>query len=131
MSATLNNFTKPINDLRAILGKIEFFPAINAILYFLIGIVVTIIARWFVGKLTERKVSPHHSMLFRRLTFYAGFTLSLIFPLKTLGIDMTAFLGAAGILTAAIAFAAQTSISNFLSGVFFSGRKAFCYWRLC
>lgn len=125
MAAILNDFTKPINELKGILEKIEFFPAINALLYFFIGIVITLIARWFVGKLTETKVSRHHSMLFRRLTFYVGLTLSLIFPLKASGIDVTALLGAAGILTAAVAFAAQTSISNFLSGVFLVAEKPF------
>lgn len=125
MSAILNEFTKSFNDLKIFVGKVELFPAINAIIYFFIGMVITLIARWFVGKLTEHNVSRHHSMLFRRITFYVGLTLSLIFPLKASGIDVTALLGAAGILTAAVAFAAQTSISNFLSGVFLVAEKPF------
>lgn len=118
----LNN---PISEFKNLVEKIEFVPAIHAIIYFIIGIIITLIARWFVGKVTARHVSRHHSMLFKRFTFYIGLTLSLIFPLKASGIDVTALLGAAGILTAAVAFAAQTSISNFLSGVFLVAEKPF------
>ncbi len=109
----------------------EFFAGINllgfarAIGYFFIGMIITLFARWVVGKMSEKQLSAHHSMLFRRITLYIGFALSLIVPFKESGIDLTALLGAAGILTVAVAFAAQTSISNFLSGVFLIAEKSF------
>jgi small-conductance mechanosensitive channel len=121
----LTDVNNPMTEIKTLLEKIEVIPAVHAIIYFFIGFIITLIARWFVGKVTERHVSRHHSMLFKRFTFYIGLTLSLIFPLKASGIDVTALLGAAGILTAAVAFAAQTSISNFLSGVFLVAEKPF------
>lgn len=118
LNKLLNSFIKYIQNL-------EFIPILNGLVYFLIGLMITLIARWFVGKIAERNISVHHSLLFRRITFYVGLTLSLIYPLKASGIDVTALLGAAGILTAAVAFASQTSISNFLSGVFLEAEKPF------
>lgn len=106
-------------------AEVDFFILLRATIYFLIGMVITLMARWFVGKITEKNVSPHHSMLFRKITFYIGLAFSIILPLKASGIDVNAILGAAGIITIAIAFAAQTSISNFLSGVFLEAEKPF------
>lgn len=121
----INEFNKISNDLIKYVQNFEFIPILHGLLYFFIGLIITLIARWFVGKVAERNISMHHSLLFRRITFYIGLTLSLIFPLKASGIDVTAILGAAGILTAAVAFASQTSISNFLSGVFLEAEKPF------
>lgn len=119
------DFSKPINDLQSFFENIEFMPFLNAVGYFLLGLLITMIAVWFVGKISERNISAHHSMLFKRITFYLGLAFSIVFPLKASGIDVTALLGAAGILTAVVAFAAQTSISNFLSGVFLVAEKPF------
>ncbi len=108
-----------------VFSGIDFVVVARVLGYFLIGLLLTLIARWFVGKISENQFSAHHAMLFRRITFYLGITLSLIVPFKESGLDITALLGAAGIATAAIAFAAQTTISNFLSGVFLIAEKPF------
>mgnify|MGYP000961946794 CR=1 FL=1 len=44
---------------------------------------------------------------------------------KTAGLDLTALLGAAGIAGIAIGFAAQTSVSNLISGLFLLTEKAY------
>lgn len=107
----------------------KFMPYINTgiylIIYFLIGILITLVARWFVGKITEKNISAHHAMLFRRITLYLGLVISILMPLKAIGFDLTIFGVAAGFITAAVAFASQTSISNFLSGVFLLAEKPF------
>lgn len=128
ISGFLNQFfdfdatSKPLAEL---FSSIHFGEIARIISYFLIGLLLTLLARWSVGKMTEQKFSAHHAMLFRRLTFYFGLALSLILTFKTSGVDITALLGAAGILTAAVAFASQTTISNFLSGVFLIAEKPF------
>lgn len=113
------------HDFIDIFSSINFFTGARVLGYFLIGLLFTLLARWFVGKVSEKQFSAHHAMLFRRITFYLGLSFSLILPFKESGIDITALLGAAGILTAAVAFAAQTTISNFLSGVFLIAEKPF------
>jgi small-conductance mechanosensitive channel len=118
----LNTITHHFID---IFSDINFITGARVVGYFLIGLLLTLLARWFVGKVSAKQFSAHHAMLFRRIVFYLGLALSLIVPFKESGIDITALLGAAGILTAAVAFAAQTTISNFLSGVFLIAEKPF------
>lgn len=129
---SLSLFPLPINEINKELKGVikyfedfEFMHILQIVIYFFIGLLITIVARWFVGKITEKHISAHHSMLFRRFTFYIGLTLSFIYPLKASGVDVTALLGAAGLLTAGVVFAAQTSTSNFISGVFLVAEKPF------
>lgn len=121
----MHDMFSQLNEVSHLFTKIEFLPFLKTVSYFCIGILITLVASYLVGKITEKNISAHHSMLFRRITFYVGFAFSLIFPLKASGIDVTALLATAGIFTAAVAFAAQTSISNFLSGVFLVAEKPF------
>lgn len=118
----LNTISQPLTEL---CSTVHFGTIARVLGYFLIGLFLTFLARWFVGKIAEKRFSAHHAMLFRRIVFYIGLTFSLILPFKESGIDITALLGAAGILTAAVAFAAQTTISNFLSGLFLIAEKPF------
>lgn len=94
-----------------------------------ISILLTLYICRLVGKVSARHFSAHHSQLLRRITFYIGLVLSFVFPLHTFGVNVTGFLEAAGIaagiVTAAVAFASQTSISNFLSGMFLIVEKPF------
>lgn len=110
-------------------GTFDLFLGLKVICYMVIGIFITLYICRIVGRVSEKHISAHHSQLLRRLTFYLGLILSFVFPLKASGIDVTGLLSAAGIaagiITAAVAFASQTSISNFLSGVFLIAEKPF------
>lgn len=125
LSSFISDVSLQFSDLKELVQKVELTSTINAIIYFLIGLFITFFLRWFFGKITEKSVSRHHALVLRQIILYVGLTLSFILPLKTSGIDVSALLGAAGILTAAVAFAAQTSISNFLSGLFLVAEKPF------
>ncbi len=122
----LSQYTSHFSDF---VTNFDFLFILRIISYIIIGIVITLYICRIVGKVSEKHISAHHSQLIRRITFYIGLVLSFVFPLKASGIDVTAILGAAGvfagILTAAVAFASQTSISNFLSGVFLIAEKPF------
>lgn len=108
---------------------INFLLLLKVILYIILGIVITLYVCRVVGKLSAKHISAHHSQLLRRLTFYIGLIFSIVLPLNLTGIDVTGLLSAAGIaagiITAIVAFAAQTSISNFLSGIFLIAEKPF------
>ncbi len=94
-----------------------------------LGVMFTLYLRRKIGNASEKHLSAHHSQLVRRTVFYAGIALAIIVPLNVFGINVKGLVGAAGIaatiITAAFAFAAQTSISNFLSGVFLLAEKPF------
>ena len=51
--------------------------------------------------------------------------LAVIWALRELGFQLSALLGAAGLFTVAIGFAAKTSISNLISGLFLIGERPF------
>ncbi|MEX0848864.1 MAG: mechanosensitive ion channel family protein [Candidatus Dependentiae bacterium] len=53
-----------------------------------------------------------------RLISYFLFFLVATIALQEIGIDMTALIGAAGVVGVAIGFAAQTSVANIISGLF-------------
>jgi len=78
-----------------------------------------------VGRALKGHVPDQRGNLIRKLIRYAGFTFAVITIFKQLGIDLSALLGAAGIAGIALGFAAQTSVSNVISGLFLISEKPF------
>jgi small-conductance mechanosensitive channel len=78
-----------------------------------------------VAKSVAKRISPHRTMLLRRSIFYLILALFIVIAFQQLGFEVGALLGAAGILTAAIGFASQTSMSNLISGLFILGEQPF------
>ncbi len=65
----------------------------------------------------EKKVPFRLAGIFRYFLFYGFYFLLIIVVLQTAGVDLSAILAAAGIIGIAIGFAAQTSLSNIISGI--------------
>jgi small-conductance mechanosensitive channel len=129
MVISLPDFANIWNKIVLLFQGVDFFIMLRIMAYIVLGILLTLYLCRIVGNVSEKKLSAHHSQLLRRLTFYTGLTCSFIFPLTAAGVNIAGLLSAAGIaagiITAAVAFAAQTSISNFLSGVFLIAEKPF------
>lgn len=129
MPFSLPDFNLIFKHFTEILKDFDFFFILRLSSYIVIGILLTLYIARLVGKISARHFSAHHSQLLRRITFYIGLVLSFVFPLRASGVNVTGLLEAAGIaagiVTAAIAFASQTSISNFLSGMFLIVEKPF------
>ena len=70
-----------------------------------------------VGGLAGR-LSRQQLMLLRRGVSYTILTLFIASAVRELGFDLSVLLGAAGIVTVAVGFASQTSVSNLISGLF-------------
>jgi small-conductance mechanosensitive channel len=94
-------------------------------LILLIGFVLARALASLAGRLAERRGTAQAEMITRRLVFYAVLGLAVAMSLDTMGVELGVLLGAAGILTVAIGFAAQTSASNLISGVFLLGERPF------
>jgi len=86
----------------------------------LVGLVMTLLKRFAKKRLDSRSGS-----LIIKLTQYLGFSLIAINALEAAEVDLSALLGAAGIAGVALGFAAQTSVSNFISGFFLMSEKTF------
>ncbi|UTC66072.1 MULTISPECIES: mechanosensitive ion channel family protein [unclassified Treponema] len=105
---------------------IPFFMSI----FSLIGIILIIYVFFKIvikslKKFTEHRVSPAIQNLITKILQYTCLAVILLTIFKKMGINISAFVGAAGIAGVAIGFAAQTSVSNIISGFFVLAEKAF------
>ncbi|TVQ21565.1 MAG: mechanosensitive ion channel family protein [Spirochaetaceae bacterium] len=100
----------------------RFFWAIVVLVF---GFLTLKLIVFFVGRWLEKRLSPQSAMIIRKVILYTGMTILVVSLLAQLGTNLTAFLGAAGIAGVAVGFAAQTSISNIISGLFLISEKAF------
>ena len=104
----------------------EGMPALlRAAAILVIGLpVVIFLSRTLGGWLTKR-YSPQQGMVGRKLAFYAGLAVVLVWFLGELGFSLAPLLGAAGIVGIALGFASQTSVSNIISGFFLMAEQPF------
>ncbi|ULQ59255.1 mechanosensitive ion channel family protein [Brucepastera parasyntrophica] len=76
------------------------------------------IAKYYINKFARKKIKQEKLELIDKAVRYVFNIFITLYILKILGININAILGAAGILGVAIGFAAQTSMSNIISGFF-------------
>ena len=81
------------------------------------------------GRAIERGLSPrldqHQVMIFRRGVFYGVLVLATLTGLTEAGINLSVLVGAAGVVSVAVGFASQTTMSNLISGVFMLFERPF------
>ena len=90
------------------------------------GALFVIIIIWFLYKLafhalnrvSKQKLNKQNNAALHKLLKYVFYTVLVMYILSCFGIKLTALLGAAGIAGLAIGFAAQTTVSNVISGLF-------------
>ena len=118
-----------ISDLRSFLsglGSVEIYNKLMGMIPAVLLILISFkILQVVVGRALKGHVPDQRGILIRKLIRYAGFTFAVITIFKQLGIDLSALLGAAGIAGIAVGFAAQTSVSNVISGLFLISEKPF------
>jgi small-conductance mechanosensitive channel len=97
----------------------------RALLYFVIGLILIKLTVAIVKKITGKRVSRQSSMIVNKIISYSGMTVLLFVVLSELGVNVTALLGAAGILGIALGVASQKSVGNMVSGFFLLSEKPF------
>jgi small-conductance mechanosensitive channel len=104
-------------------------PDLNSILYALGILIVSLGLVYLASRMVTRAMqphfSPHHRLVAQKALLYIGIVLVACTVLIHLKVNLAAVLGAAGIITVAIGFAAQTSLSNLISGLFLLGERPF------
>jgi small-conductance mechanosensitive channel len=90
-----------------------------------IGLPLLWVISRLVGKLSKRRFGGHLGLFFQKAVFYIGFVGVFISLLGELGFNPGALLGAAGIVSVAVGFASQTSLSNIVSGIFLYWEQPF------
>jgi len=84
------------------------------------GLVITVLR-----KVVTKRMEARSGGLIVKIAQYLAFAFIAISVLDAAGVNLSALLGAAGIAGIAIGFAAQTSVSNFISGFFIVSEKTF------
>jgi len=96
----------------------------SGLLVFAGGPLIMILSR-STRRLVGARYSTQQGMVAGKVVLYTGILIILVSVLVELGFSLAPLLGAAGILGIAIGFAAQTSVSNIISGFFLMAEQPF------
>lgn len=95
---------------------------LRALLIIAVGLLVT---RLVNNRLKLWSLHAQHRLIVRRLSTGAILVISAVWAVSALGLEIGVVLGTAGVLTVAVGFAAQTSFSNLISGIFLMAEQPF------
>ncbi len=123
---------KALETIRSFFSTTSGFLGNEAVRRVLIALGVGIVlmavlraARGLVARALRRHAQLRTAAITEKGFYYLGMGAVLFIVLDLAGMDVRALLGAAGIAGIAVGFAAQTSISNVISGLFLVSEKAF------
>lgn len=98
---------------------------VTGLTIFVLGLLVARFVGRTVRRVATARASAQHGLIAGRLTTYGLAVLVTLEALHQGGFDLKVLLGAAGVLTLALGFAAQTSTSNLISGLFLMAERPF------
>jgi small-conductance mechanosensitive channel len=103
----------------------HFYGVLRALVTLAVGLVAARLIRTAVGQVLDGRTSPTHVLFGRKLAYYLVLALAAVSALREIGVNLSVLLGAAGVVSVAMGFAAQTSASNLISGLFLMGERPF------
>lgn len=110
--------TSFINWIKSFITWENLFKLLGTVfIIFVMWIVFRLIAK-AIRKVPEEKLPAQRTAVIIRFLKYIFYIIVVLYVLGLLGINLKAIWGAAGIAGVAIGFAAQTSVSNLISGLF-------------
>lgn len=107
------------------LGDSLLWGIVRALVLVVLGAVAGRLLAGLATRLFRQSLDAHQALLLRRAVFYLVLGLAIASALHQLGFKLGVLLGAAGVLSVALAFASQTSASNLISGVFLLWERPF------
>lgn len=103
-------------QLEAALTQKHLYGLLMAAVILIVGIVLARRASNAVSRISH--LDTQQRVLIQKFSYYGLITIVIAAALNQMGFDLKVLLGAAGVLTVAVGFAAQTSASNLISGLF-------------
>lgn len=113
------------DTLRRFFNMQSLERAVSVIAILIVGYAIISIVLALSRRLTRRRLRPRIADIAEKIIKYGGVLVVLVNASEAAGFDLSAALGAAGIVGIAIGFAAQTSVSNIISGLFLFSEKTF------
>jgi small-conductance mechanosensitive channel len=89
------------------------------------GFLIARVASRGLARVASTRLESQQTVLLRRAVYYSILVLFLVAGLNQLGFNLGVLLGAAGVLSVALGFASQTSVSNLISGLFLIFERPF------
>lgn len=131
MNDAVATLTKDVNSLRRSLAAWlsqmltwdHFFRFLGVLLVLLIYFVIFKSVSHGIKKIKSEKFTEDRKAIVLRIVKYLYFFAICIYILELFGIKLSTIWGAAGIAGIAVGFAAQTSVSNIISGLFIVSEK--------
>ncbi|MCG8417295.1 MAG: mechanosensitive ion channel family protein [Proteobacteria bacterium] len=109
-------------NIREFLTHEQVQGGLKAIAIVLIGFLLLRLVRRRIRIEAQR---AQQTMIVRRVLTALIVVVTAAWALSSIGFDLRVVLGAAGVLTVAVGFAAQTSVSNLISGIFLVAERPF------
>ena len=101
----------------------NLFKMIGAVIVIVLIQLLFMLIKQAVKRLPQGSGTAQQRVLLKKAINYASYAAVFIYILSLFGIKLSALWGAAGIAGVAVGFAAQTSVSNLISGLFVLGEK--------
>lgn len=98
---------------------------LQSLFVFAVFLVLSRLSAFIYGLIFKDISERQKQFMMRKITTYSLFVVAIAIVLKIFGVDLKVILGAAGVLSIAVGFAAQTSISNLISGLFLMFERPF------
>jgi small-conductance mechanosensitive channel len=100
-------------------------PILRSLVILAFGFFLAITLTQLIIRPLSSRLSAQSQLIARKFSSYTLTLIVIIMVLREFGFEFTTLLGAAGIAGVAIGFAAQTSLSNIISGIFLVFEKPF------
>ena len=112
-------------DLSSYFTTEQLYSLVRAGVTLILGFVAAHFLRSTLGSILAKRTSAQHAMLGRKVMYFLVVGLAFLSALRELGLNLGVMLGAAGVVSVAVGFAAQTSASNLISGIFLMSEGPF------
>src|SRR5574344_1402941 len=113
-----------LEELKQYLTWGNLMKVITSVLAIVIFYIIYRIIKKIILKRGKDRFQPHTQMIIGKAITYIFWIIIGMYVLSLFGIQLSAVWGAAGIAGLAIGFAAQTSVSNIISGIFVLSEKS-------
>src|SRR5690606_30515734 len=102
-------------ELGHVIEHVDFANAMRAAIIVVLGFVLATVISSIIGRFFAGRTSIHYAILLKRTSYYGILFIMVLMVLETLHFNMDTILGAAGILSLAVGFAARVPIANLIS----------------
>src|ERR1700761_4068439 len=107
----INATTSYSNMILQAYNSLDWTNLIRATILIIMGFIVAYLVKSTVLRIYHLNSSGRHARLIGKLTYFPILIIFITSAIRAMGFDLQVLLGATGILTVALGFASQTSVS--------------------